>query len=94
MKNIDLIYEEPITRNKYFVQVKASIDKSAYEKCAKELIGYDYSKLFFVVYKPHKDLDDYKNKFEGNNIELIKDEALAKLIIDLGLLNWLKQKCQ
>ena len=50
--------------------------------------------LFFVVYKPHKDLDDYQNKFAENNIELIKDEVLAKLIIDLGLLNWLKQKCQ
>ena len=90
MKFMDLELEEPITKNRYQVQVKAKAGKKDFEDYADEYTGLGYHKLFFVVFSPEKNLLGKRNLYP--NVELITGNKLSELIYDLGLTDWVLQK--
>ena len=90
MKYVDLELEDPITKDLYQVQVKASAGKQEFEEYAEQFTGLGYKELFFVVFKPDRSLLKLHNYPE--NVTLLTGQVLAELIIDLGLLNWVTQK--
>lgn len=90
MKYIDLELEDPITKDLYQVQVKASAGKQEFEEYTEQFTGLGYKKLFFVVFNPDSSL--LKLQSCSENVELLTGQVLAELIIDLGLLNWVTQK--
>lgn len=86
MKYADLELEDPITKDKYQVQVKASAGINEFEEYAKNFINSNFRKLFFVVFQPKNELINYKHNYE--NIQILTGIELCKMIIDLGLMNW------
>jgi len=90
MKDFDLELEDPISKERYKVQVKVSAGLADLKSYAEDFDGADFHKLFFVVSKPDKTLAVYNNEFE--NVQLLTGLGLAELIIDLGLTNWVLQK--
>ena len=90
MKYIDLELIDPITKDLYQVQVKASADVKDFENYAEKFTGKDFRKLFFVAFNHNQSLLDYQNNYD--NVQLLIGSDLADLIIDLGLTNWIIDK--
>lgn len=90
MKFTDIELEDPITKDKYQVQVKANAGISEFEDYARAFNAENFRKLFFVVFQPEKSLKSYKNTFP--NVVLLTDISLCRMIIDLGLLNWVLKR--
>lgn len=86
MKYIDMELIDPITKEKFQVQVKASATKQNFEEYAEKFSSQSFSKLFFVTFNPDSSLIKYKNEYD--NVQLLKGLELTELIIDLGLTNW------
>jgi len=90
MKFVDLELVEPITKDLYQVQVKASADIKDFKDYAERFSGGVYRKLFFVSFNQNSTLVNYKHEYE--NVQLLAGSVLADLIIDLGLTNWIIDK--
>jgi len=91
MKYVDMELVEPITEDKYQVQVKSRATVDEFEKYAQEFSHGIFRKLYFVVHSPDKTLAEFKNtKYE--DIELILPKRLAKMIVEFGLTDWLLTK--
>jgi hypothetical protein len=85
----DLELEEPITGDRYMVQVKSSADLAEFNECKRRFPAQGYRKMFFVVHTPSKSLRDARAPEE---IELILPERLAQMVVDAGLVAWLMKK--
>ncbi|MDD5139722.1 MAG: hypothetical protein PHY43_05605 [Verrucomicrobiales bacterium] len=94
VKGYDLELREPITQDKYLVQVKSRAS-------LKDLIASvtqffpddapsDYKKMFFCVHSPTKDLLDSTEI--PDCVDLIPPQQLADLVIEAGLSRWLEEK--
>lgn len=90
MKYIDIELEDPITKDLFQAQVKASAGKSTFEEYAEEYTGKGYNKLFFVTFNPEISLLKYENNYD--KVQLLVGKDLAELVIDLGLTNWVLDK--
>ena len=90
MKYIDLELEEPITGDLFQVQIKSSASKDDFINYAKQFSSNEYRKLYFVVHSPDQQLVNFKHS--DNNIELLFANRLSKMVIELGLINWLLKK--
>jgi hypothetical protein len=90
MKSIDLELIDPITKELFQVQVKASAGKKDFLEYAEKFNNKGIHKLFFVTYNPDKSLFNYKNNYD--NVQIIIGLELAELIMDLGLTNWVLDK--
>lgn len=90
MKFIDMQYIEPITGNRYDVQVKSGAGKKEYEEYFHKYHDYKTTKFYFVVFNPKNSLNEVV--LSDPKIELFFGKKLAELIFDLGLLNWLMLK--
>lgn len=90
MKYMDLELIDPITKDLFQVQVKASADIKDFENYAEKFTGKGYRKLFFVVFNHNTSLLGYQHNYD--NVQLLTGYDLADLIIDLGLTNWIIDK--
>lgn len=90
MKFIDMQYIEPITGNRYDVQVKSGAGKKEFDKYISEYKNHQTSRFYFITFNPEKDLTELENN--NPKIELLYGAKLAQLIIDLGLLGWVLKK--
>jgi hypothetical protein len=94
VKGYDLELREPITQDKYLVQVKSRASlKDLMESVAQffpDSTSGDYKKIFFAVHTPAKDLLDTTDI--PDCVELIPPQQLADLVIDAGLSRWLEEK--
>lgn len=91
-KFIDIVFEDTLNPDqRYAVQVKSELKlKDLDEYCQDEQINL-YKKLFFVFHSP--DLADIIDKVETpDGVELIDLQSLANLVVDSGLVHWLKVK--
>ena len=91
-KFIDIVFEDTLNPyQRYAVQVKSELKpKDLDEYCQDEQISL-YKKLFFVFHSP--DLADIADKVETpENVELVDLQSLANLVVDSGLIHWLKEK--
>lgn len=90
MKFIDMQYVEPITGNRYDVQVKSGAGKKEFDDYIQKYRDQKTTKFYFIVFNPEISLKEVV--VNDPKIELLMGEKLSELIFDLGLLNWLLQK--
>ena len=89
MKSVDMELAEPITGDRYQVQVKSNATIADFRKYADEFDGSNFRKLYFVV---HNSKEKWANVPTYDNVELILQEQLAGMVVDFGLVNWLLKK--
>jgi len=100
MKDFDLVLEEPVTNERYGVQIKAKTSRKGFEDYAERFTNGEFGKfrrLYFVVHstddeKLSGDHSDWDKGYE--NVELIFADKLAKMVVDGGLVDWLMGKIQ
>ena len=91
-RDVDLVLENPITKERYLVQVKSSASNKLLADYARKFDANSYKKLFFIVHSStDKTLDTRDIKID-KNIEVVNSAKLAEMIVDLGLVNWLMEK--
>ena len=90
MKDIDLYLEDPITGDKYQVQIKSQASWQEFEYYVSKFNPQIYRKLYFVVHSPDKKLAALQKQLP--NIELILPPRLSEMVVHLGLVNWLMSK--
>ncbi len=91
MKFVDMELVEPITGDRYQVQVKSVATANEFEEYFRNFSHGIYRKLYFVVHSPDKKLAELKSD-KYPNTELILPERLAKMIVEFGLTDWLLTK--
>jgi hypothetical protein len=91
MKFVDLELEDPITGDLYQVQVKSQSTLHEFKEYSKQFNKKEYRKLYFVVHSPDISLTqfDWQKK---DNVELLLPKRISEMVIDLGLINWLRKK--
>lgn len=89
MKYADLELEEPITGERYQVQVKSSAGAPEFKAYRDEFVGQGFRKLFFVVHTPHPSLTD---DLTSESVELILPDRLGRMVVNAGLVGWLLAK--
>ena len=91
-KYYDIEFEEPITRERFQVQVKSTANAADFDKYVSEFSSGGYSKLYFVVHSPARDLINYTTGTWQEKAELILPERLAQMVVNLGLTDWLLKR--
>jgi hypothetical protein len=89
-KAYDLELREPITENRYVVQVKSRAKRADLLATAEQFSPNDYSRVFFIVHSPSKDLEGAFDIPE--HVELVPPSRLADLVVDAGLIAWVEDK--
>ena len=88
MKDIDLELEDPITKDRYLVQIKTGATLKDFERYAKKFNPQDtIRRLYFVVHTPSEELKALKNPWP--NVQLIGPNQLSEMVVRLGLVDWL-----
>ena len=86
MKYADLELQEPITGERYQVQVKSAATVADFAQYRDQFGERGFRKLFFVVHSPTPALDQEK----GNaTVELVLPGRLAAMVVDAGLVSWI-----
>ena len=89
-KGYDLELREPITGDRYVVQVKSKADLRDLQITTARFSDEDYRRVFFVVHSPAPNLTARKDV--PAHVELVGPERLAQRVIDAGLVDWLEDK--
>jgi hypothetical protein len=89
MKYADLELEEPITTERYQVQIKSAADTADFARYRDQFEGRGFRKLFFVVHSPTARLAQ-----EGSSaaVQLVLPARLAAMVVDAGLVSWVLAK--
>lgn len=94
VKGYDLELREPITQDKYLVQIKSQASLKDLTETVSQFFPddapNDYKRMFFVVHSPANDLLESSDIPEY--VDLIPPQRLADLVIDAGLSRWLEEK--
>jgi hypothetical protein len=89
-KTLDLDLLSPVTNEKAIVQIKSSSNFSEFRHYIAEFTKMkDYSKLFYIVHSPEKDLLPLPT---DEKIKLLLLDEITKLSINSGLINWIIKK--
>jgi hypothetical protein len=91
MKYVDMELEDPITGDRYQVQVKSQSTLKEFKEYSKQFSEKVYRKLYFVVHSPDISLA-HVDWQEQDNVELLLPKRISEMVIDLGLINWLMKK--
>jgi hypothetical protein len=89
-KAYDLELREPITGDRYVVQVKSQATGADLKKTIKDFSESDFRRVFFVVHSPAPDLAAAKNL--PPYVELVTPTHLAELALEAGLSTWIEYK--
>lgn len=89
-KAYDLELREPITGNRYLVQVKSRAGVAELRRTAACSSPEDFRRVFFVVHSPERDLATAADIPEY--VELVPPERLGELAMHAGLAGWLEDK--
>jgi hypothetical protein len=90
VKGYDLELREPITQDKYLVQVKSQASLKDLKDTEAQFSDADFCRIFFVVHSPANDLVSASDI--PDYVDLIPPQRLAELAIDAGLSSWLVGK--
>ncbi len=86
MKYADLELEEPITGERYQVQVKSAAGVPEFVEYRDQFGGRGFRKLFFVVHTPTPTL---AQETSSHSVELVLPARLAEMVVDAGLVSWI-----
>ena len=89
-KAYDLELREPITGDRYVVQVKSQATRADLEQTIKDFSKSDFRRVFFVVHSPAPDLAASKGLPEY--VDLVPPAHLAELALQAGLSTWIERK--
>jgi hypothetical protein len=89
MKYADLELEEPITTERYQVQIKSAADTADFVRYRDDFGGRGFRKLFFVVHSPTATL---AREESSSTVELVLPARLSAMVVDAGLVSWLLGK--
>jgi hypothetical protein len=89
-KGYDLELREPITGDRYVVQIKARAGLEDIAKTSALFSPTDYRRIYFAVHSPTRDLENAEDLPE--HVELLLPNDLAQRVIDAGLISWLEEK--
>ena len=90
VKSYDLALHEPVTGERFLVQVKSRASLADLYTSIKDIASDDYRRIFYAVHSPEKDLAQAEDLPE--HVDLVAPRRLAELSIDAGLLGWLEEK--
>ncbi len=90
-KDIDIELLTPITNERAVVQIKSQSNLKTFKEYKNRLAGFvqDYEKIFFVTHSPSKDLADYIEKNQDEEIIFYDSRRISELCINAGLIEWL-----
>jgi hypothetical protein len=91
MKFVDLELEDPITGDRYQVQVKSRAAKSEAVACKTALSGAEFRRLFFVVHTPDLGLLEGPS-IDDERFQVVLPQHLAAMVVDVGLAKWVADK--
>jgi hypothetical protein len=86
----DLELREPITGDRYVVQVKSQATRADLDGAVRNFSESDYRKVFFVVHSPASNLVNAMDL--PSHVELVDPSHLANLALDAGLSTWIEEK--
>lgn len=89
-KGYDLELREPITGDRYVVQVKSQATRSDLNATVQNFSATDYRKVFFVVHSPAPGLMNALDL--PKHVELVDPSHLANLALEAGLSQWIEAK--
>ena len=89
-KAYDLELREPITEDRYVVQVKSQATLADLRSTAANFSTDDYRRVYFVVHSPATDLNDASDI--PDYVDIIRPQRLAELALDAGLAKWIEDK--
>jgi hypothetical protein len=89
-KGYDLELREPITGDRYMVQIKSKANRAALDRTVAQFSPEDYRRVFFVVHTPSGDLEAATDLPE--HCQLVDPRQLAELALQAGLVPWLESK--
>jgi len=90
-KTIDLDLLSPITSERYAVQIKSKASRAELESYQRRFTDMQgYSRLYFVVHTPSRDLIDAE--VVGGDLELLLPDKIAHLAVKYGLADWVNAK--
>jgi hypothetical protein len=84
------VLSEPITGDRYAVQVKSQATLSDLNETVKQFSADEFRKIFFAVHSPARDLQDAKDL--PAHAQLVDPVNLAELALNAGLSKWLEDK--
>lgn len=91
MESVDLELEDPITGDRYQVQVKSSASRRTFDDCVQEFSGIDFRKLYFVVHSPDADLAGLTTDTD-EQVQILGAQQLAEMVLDGGLVDWVLER--
>lgn len=89
-KDVDIELEEPVNRERYQVQVKASAGLKDFQESVSFFSPGHFRQFYFVVHSPAADLAKYRNLDPAVKILLV--EQVAEMAVGAGLVDWLMTK--
>ena len=89
MKTADLELEDPITRDRYQVQVKSRATRVQFENYSSQFNPDNHRRSYFVVHSPDKMLAALGEQKHEEAVELILADRLSEMAVRLGLVEWL-----
>lgn len=89
MKYADLELEEPVTGERYQVQIKSAAGAPDFAEYRDQFAGRGFRKLFFIVHSPTPGL---VHEVSTPAVELVLPARLAAMIVDAGLVSWVLAK--
>jgi hypothetical protein len=88
-KAYDLELREPITDDRYVVQVKSQAGLSDLKYTVENFSDKDYKRVYFIVHSPANDLAEAE---PSDFVEVMPPCILARHAMDAGLAGWLEDK--
>lgn len=90
-RQIDLDLQEPISGDRYQVQIKAKAGKAELAECAEAFAPGSYRRFYLVVHTPDSSLDEVEEEDEAA-VHVIGPRQLATMVVDAGLITWVMDK--
>jgi hypothetical protein len=88
-KAYDFIVREPITDDRYVIQIKSKAGKTDLEDTITRFSAKDFRRVYFVVHSPDKNLMEVTLP---DHVEVLPPDRLAQQAMNAGLAEWLKDK--
>lgn len=90
-KGYDLVLREPITGDRFVVQVKSRAGIADLQDTIASFSDSDYRRIFFVVHSPEPMLTSAEDTLP-TIIQMVGPHQLGELALDAGLSKWLQDK--
>lgn len=89
-KTLDLVLEQPITRQQCAVQVKSEAGRNEFEEYEGKLLGMpEYDPAYFIVHTPSTDLN---TRCPTGKVQLLRAREIAEWSVRYGLVDWVIDK--